>query len=158
MAFTREIVPPSWGAISGLPTERLRRHTLYDRLPGFANRQTVRPLPLQQAREHRPFMPPALSGVPSRIAYGSGKYTDQDIAHMNKLGFDFMQLCQRNRDGSQTTQYQRSRSLRSISQQLQELGYRNMRASSLKPKHVTALIERWQGEGISDGTIKLLDR
>ncbi|MCM5705828.1 phage integrase N-terminal domain-containing protein [Larsenimonas salina] len=73
---------------------------------------------------------------------------------MNKLGFDFMQLCQRNRDGSQTTQYQRSRSLRSISQQLQELGYRNMRASSLKPKHVTALVERWQGEGISDGTIK----
>lgn len=73
---------------------------------------------------------------------------------MNKLGYDFMQLCRRNRDGSQTTQYQRSRSLRSMSEQLQSLGYRNMRADSLKPKHVEALVSHWRTNDVSDATVK----
>lgn len=73
---------------------------------------------------------------------------------MNKLGYDFMQLCRRNRDGSHTTQYQRARSLRAMSRDLQEMGYRNMRAESLKPKHVEALVSRWQESGISDASIK----
>ncbi|WP_238582898.1 phage integrase N-terminal domain-containing protein [Isoalcanivorax pacificus] len=29
-----------------------------------------------------------------------------------------------------------------------------MKASSLKGKHVQALLDRWQGEGLSSGTIK----
>lgn len=33
-------------------------------------------------------------------------------------------------------------------------GFRQMKASSLKGKHVQALLERWQGEGLSSGTIK----
>lgn len=84
-----------------------------------------------------------------------GNYTYQrSNAHMNKLGFDFMQMCRRNRDGSQTTQYQRARSLRAMSRELQSLGYRNMRAESLKPKHVEALIKHWRENGVSDASMK----
>lgn len=73
---------------------------------------------------------------------------------MNKLGYDFMQLCRRNRDGSHTTQYQRSRSLRAMSCDLQALGYRHLRAEGLKPKHVEALVSHWRDNGVSDATLK----
>ncbi|MFA5493586.1 MAG: integrase domain-containing protein [Porticoccaceae bacterium] len=38
--------------------------------------------------------------------------------------------------------------------QLREAGFRQMRASSLKGKHVEVLVERWQAEGLSVGTLK----
>jgi len=38
--------------------------------------------------------------------------------------------------------------------QLQELGYRRMQSTSLKPKHVEALVTRWREQGISTGTLK----
>jgi len=38
--------------------------------------------------------------------------------------------------------------------QLHEMGFRHMRADSLKPKHVQALLERWKGEELSAATIK----
>jgi hypothetical protein len=41
-----------------------------------------------------------------------------------------------------------------IANQLQEMGFKDMRAPSLKPKHVQALVERWKTEGLSVGTIK----
>ena len=41
-----------------------------------------------------------------------------------------------------------------IANQLHDLGYRHMRADSLKPKHVEALVERWKADGLSVGTIK----
>ena len=41
-----------------------------------------------------------------------------------------------------------------MAEQLHELGYRHMRAQSLKPKHVEALVKHWQGEGLSPGAMK----
>jgi site-specific recombinase XerD len=41
-----------------------------------------------------------------------------------------------------------------MADQLHALGYRDMNARSLKPKHVEALLRRWQGEALSIGTIK----
>ncbi|WP_244150106.1 integrase domain-containing protein [Xanthomonas sacchari] len=38
--------------------------------------------------------------------------------------------------------------------QLREVGFRQMRTTSLKGKHVEALLQRWQAEGLSAGTIK----
>jgi site-specific recombinase XerC len=38
--------------------------------------------------------------------------------------------------------------------QLHELGYRRMRATSLKPKHVEALVARWREQEIGIGTLK----
>ena len=43
-----------------------------------------------------------------------------------------------------------------IANQLHELGYRRMRAKSLKPKHVEALVSVWKDQGLKVGTIKNL--
>ena len=73
---------------------------------------------------------------------------------MDDLTYTLRHLCQRNRDGSHNTQADRMRSLSLAARQLREAGFRQMKASSLKGKHVQALLERWQGEGLSSGTIK----
>lgn len=73
---------------------------------------------------------------------------------MRDLNFEFKQLCQRNCDGSFATRSDRERILTLVADQLQQLGYRNMHADSLKPKHIAALLSRWQAEGIATGTIK----
>lgn len=64
-------------------------------------------------------------------------------------------VCQRNRDGSYATIANREHSLQLMGRQLEELGFRQLkRAEQLKPKHVWALIGRWQDEGIAAATIK----
>ena len=73
---------------------------------------------------------------------------------MDDLTYTLRQLCRRNRDGSHNTQADRMRSLSLAARQLREAGFRQMKASSLKGKHVQALLDRWQGEGLSSGTIK----
>jgi site-specific recombinase XerC len=75
-------------------------------------------------------------------------------AQMRDLNYQLKQLCRRNRDGSYATQADRERMLALFANQLHEMGYRHMRAESLKPKHVEALLERWKAEGISTGTLK----
>ena len=73
---------------------------------------------------------------------------------MLDLEYELKRICQRNRDGARMTQAQRQQRLRLIARELQTLGYRNMHASSLKPKHVQALVKHWQEEELSAGTIK----
>ncbi|MDH4990684.1 integrase domain-containing protein [Aquamicrobium lusatiense] len=72
---------------------------------------------------------------------------------MDDLTYELKQLCRRNKDGGNTTQAQRMHSLAAIARQLKQAGFRNMRAASLKGKHVDALLERWTAEGLSPGTI-----
>jgi integrase len=76
------------------------------------------------------------------------------MAAMRDLNYQLKQLCQRNRDGSFATRADRERILYLVANQLVELGFRHMSADSLKPKHVAALVERWQGEQVATGTIK----
>ena len=73
---------------------------------------------------------------------------------MRTLNYQLKQLCKNNRDGSYGTQAIRSRMLRLMANQLYELGYRQMQAKSLKPKHVVALTELWEQQGLSTGTRK----
>ena len=73
---------------------------------------------------------------------------------MRDLNYELKKLCFRNSDGSFATQYARERILSQIADQLHEMGFRDMRATSLKPKHVVALVERWKAESLSAGTIK----
>ncbi len=73
---------------------------------------------------------------------------------MRDLNHQLKQLCRRNRDGSYATQADRERMLALFANQLHEMGFRRLRAESLKPKHVEALLERWKTEGISTGTLK----
>ncbi|PPA91127.1 phage integrase N-terminal domain-containing protein [Pseudomonas aeruginosa] len=73
---------------------------------------------------------------------------------MDDLTYTLRRLCLRNRDGSHATQADRQRSLSLAARQLREAGFRQMRATSLKGKHVEALLQRWQAEGLSAGTLK----
>lgn len=73
---------------------------------------------------------------------------------MKDLNYQLSELCRDNRDGGFSTQATRSRMLDLIASQLQELGFRRMQKRSLKPKHVDALINHWQDQGISVGTLK----
>lgn len=73
---------------------------------------------------------------------------------MKDLNHQLKTLCRRNRDGSFSTQDGRQHMLEQMATELHDLGYRRMRATSLKPKHVTALVARWREQGISTGTLK----
>jgi len=73
---------------------------------------------------------------------------------MRDLNYQLKQLCQRNHDGSYATRHNRERTLTLIADQLHQLGYRKMTARSLKPKHVDALLARWQAEQLAIGTLK----
>ncbi len=73
---------------------------------------------------------------------------------MRQLNYQLKQLCQRNRDGSHATQRNRERILTLVADQLHVLGYRGMSATSLKPKHVEALVNHWRSAELSPGTLK----
>lgn len=73
---------------------------------------------------------------------------------MRDLNYQLRQLCLKNRDGSYATQAQRLWILSRIANQLHELGYRQLEASSLKPKHVEALTQHWLAEELAVATIK----
>ena len=62
---------------------------------------------------------------------------------MRDLNHQLKQLCHQNRDGSYATQAQRLWLLTLIANQLHELGFRQMDAHSLKPKHVETLTKHW---------------
>lgn len=73
---------------------------------------------------------------------------------MKDLNYELKQLCRRNRDGSYATQHAREAILTQIANQLLVLGFKDMKATSLKPKHVTGLVELWHSQSLSAGTIK----
>ncbi len=73
---------------------------------------------------------------------------------MRDLNYQLKQLCLKNRDGSYATQAQRLWLLSLIANQLHELGYRQLEASSLKSKHVEALTKHWRASELAIATIK----
>ncbi len=73
---------------------------------------------------------------------------------MKQLNYELKQICNRNKDGSYSTRSNRERILTLVANQLHELGYKNLKATGLKPKHVEALIKKWIDDDLSAGTIK----
>jgi site-specific recombinase XerC len=73
---------------------------------------------------------------------------------VKNLNYQLMKLCRNNRDGGFSTQATRSRILDLVANQLHALGYRHMQPTSLKPKHVEALIAHWREQDIGIGTLK----
>jgi hypothetical protein len=73
---------------------------------------------------------------------------------MDDLTMDLVRLCRRNRDGSYGTQNNRQRGLTAMADDLEELGYRLPAASSLKPKHIEALVEKWLDEDKTDASVR----
>jgi integrase len=73
---------------------------------------------------------------------------------MRDLNHDFKNLARRNRDGSFATQHDREVMLTLVANQLHEGGFRHLRATGVRSKHVEHLVNRWHEEGISPGTFK----
>lgn len=73
---------------------------------------------------------------------------------MKDLNYQLKMLCERNQDGSRATQAERFQLLQTMADHLNQLGYRRMDATSLKPKHVDALVARYLEEELAPGTIK----
>jgi hypothetical protein len=73
---------------------------------------------------------------------------------MRDLNHDFKNLVRRNRDGSFATQHDREVILNLIANQLHEGGFRHLRATGVRSKHVEYLVQRWHKEGIGSGTFK----
>lgn len=65
-----------------------------------------------------------------------------------------MTLCDRNKDGSFSTQAARRDILAQAGRQLLASGFRNLGAQGLKPKHLTVLLETWKTDGLSVATVK----
>lgn len=74
--------------------------------------------------------------------------------HMRDLNYQLKQMCQTSREGSFASRDRRRKDLQLMANQLHQLGYRGMRASSLKRKHVEALIQGWLKQDLAPGTIK----
>ena len=73
---------------------------------------------------------------------------------MRDLNYQLKKLGRNNRDGSHATQAKRAYLLSQIANQLHELGFKRLSARSLRPKHVSALVSRWQRDRMAVGTIK----
>jgi integrase len=63
-------------------------------------------------------------------------------------------LCARNKDGSFSTQANRASILNQAAKTLQKAGFKNLAATSLKPKHVDTLLKSWKADNLSPGTMK----
>ena len=73
---------------------------------------------------------------------------------MRDLNYQLKLLCKHSHEGSFETRVGRERQLSAIANQLHDLGFRQLRATSLKQKHVQALVGQWLQQNLSPGTIK----
>ena len=73
---------------------------------------------------------------------------------MRDLNYQLKLLCRHSHEGSFKTRAGRERQLTAIANQLHDLGFRGLKATSLKQKHVQALVDHWLGQNRSPGTIK----
>ena len=72
---------------------------------------------------------------------------------MRQLNFDLKTLQARHRDGAFVTRRDRAYTLAQAANLLHELGFRRLRATGFKRKHVNALVAEWQRRGIATGTM-----
>ena len=73
---------------------------------------------------------------------------------MRQLNFDLKTLQARHREGAFGTRRDRSYVLDQAAHMLHELGFRRLRATGLKRKHVNTLVAEWQRRGLAVGTRK----
>lgn len=73
---------------------------------------------------------------------------------MRDLNYQLKNICARNKDGSFSTQSNRQKILFLMANQLYEMGYRHLKVTTLKEKHIAALVEKWKEDGITNGVIK----
>ena len=71
---------------------------------------------------------------------------------MRQLNFDLKTLQARHREGAFITRRDRAYALNQAANLLHALGFRRLRATGLKRKHVDALVAEWQRRGLAPGT------
>ena len=73
---------------------------------------------------------------------------------MRDLNYDLKRLQAAHDDGSHGTRAARSYALAQIADTLHDLGFKGLRATGLRRKHVVALVKEWKRQGRSIGTMK----
>nr|WP_315765659.1 phage integrase N-terminal domain-containing protein [Bradyrhizobium sp. SZCCHNS2005] len=73
---------------------------------------------------------------------------------MDALAYDLKRIALGDGEGSYLTRNQRHRGLQLMARDLRGLKFKLPAASSLKPRHVEALISHWQAAQLSAGTMK----
>ena len=73
---------------------------------------------------------------------------------MRQLNYDLKRLQDDAKEGAFGTRAGRSFNLARTANTLHDLGYRRLRATGLKGKHVEALVREWKRQGLSTGTIR----
>ena len=73
---------------------------------------------------------------------------------MRQLNFDLKTLQARHRDGAFVTRRDRAYALAQAANLLHALGFRRLRATGLRRKHVNALVAEWRRQGLATGTVK----
>ena len=72
---------------------------------------------------------------------------------MRQLHFDLRRLMEGDRQGSHGSRRARRYVLAQAAETLHRLGYRGLRATGLKGRHIEALVAEWRRQGLSDGTV-----
>ncbi len=73
---------------------------------------------------------------------------------MRDLNYDLKRLQAAHDDGSHGTRTARSYALAQIADALHDLGFKGLRGTGLRGKHVVALVREWKRQGRSVGTMK----
>ena len=73
---------------------------------------------------------------------------------MRQLNYDLKRLQDDAKEGAFGTRTGRSFNLARMANTLHDLGYRRLRATGLRGKHVEALVREWKRQGLSTGTIR----
>lgn len=73
---------------------------------------------------------------------------------MRDLNYGLKQLVYQRKEGSFQTRAARGHILQQAANTLHDLGFRKLKPAGIKPKHVEALVEHWQAQSLSSGTIK----
>ena len=73
---------------------------------------------------------------------------------MRQLNYDLKTLLAGNPERGHATRRDRAYILDQAADLLHELGYRRLRATGLRRKHVNALVREWKRRGLSTGTVK----
>lgn len=73
---------------------------------------------------------------------------------VRKLNWDLRQLMEEHKEGSFSTRRDRSYVLNKAANDLHQLGYKGLRATGIRRKHVAALVREWQRQELSTGTLK----
>lgn len=63
-------------------------------------------------------------------------------------------LLRQHSSSSFATKSERFKTIRLVDKQLLELGFKGLELKSLKPKHIDALLQKWQADKLTPGTIK----